>query len=190
MHDDKLCHYHKMDMVVLDGSEGWGLNNTYKNSCQFTFWKEGYIGVSRSTPICNTMISHITDGDVSTTCIWLYTQGDKSKNCFVINTPMKSVNELKQWLSENPTTVVYELAEPWYEEIEPIQEDLILTVFNDSDLTLNTVIPPITTVTYSTNISSVTCMATELEQNQEVQNEQDAMIIDNAVAIATMQLTL
>lgn len=36
---------------------------------------------------------------------------------FKIKLPTQDVNGFKQWLSNNPTTVVYELAEPYYEEI-------------------------------------------------------------------------
>ena len=50
-----------------------------------------------------------------------------------------TVDDFKQWLQKNPTKVVYELAEPYYEKIS--NDNLILDVSSNSTISTETTIP-------------------------------------------------
>ena len=52
-----------------------------------------------------------------------------------------TLNEFKQWLQQNPTTVVYQLATPVYEEVEYSNNRLTLNTYNNSTLFYNSNIP-------------------------------------------------
>ena len=103
----------------------------------------------------------------------------------------QDIETFKKWLQANTLTVVYKLVEPYYEDIEPIQEDkLMLTTFKECNLTINSPIPADINVTYTTDVQSLSEMENQISEAQIIQDEQDTMILENAVAIATMQLIM
>ena len=67
----------------------------------------------------------------------------------------KTLYGFKEWLSENPITIVYELLEPTYEEIPFELQKIILECYKDGTLFFDTNIPPTSTVTYSASIPVV-----------------------------------
>ena len=88
----------------------------------------------------------------------------------------------KQWLSENPTTVVYELANPYYEEIEPTQEDLIITSVKEGDLHIDTIVPISSKVTYNVNVQLLTDFEQSIvEQVQATQTTDLQSILDEEI---------
>ena len=132
--DGKLYHYHKMGKVVLDGSEDWTLSsNTFVNClrCDIRgFVIPNNIDNSELNLICDRLLAVprnsmssgsdiVNDGDfehITHSCINV---DDYYLSINVLKSKLSTtdLNGFKQWLSENPTTVVYELAEPWYEPI-------------------------------------------------------------------------
>ena len=75
----------------------------------------------------------------------------------------QDINGFKQWLSENPTIVVYELTEPYYEDIIPLQSSLTLRTFEECNIQIITALPIKTKITYRTNITSAVVMEQELD---------------------------
>ena len=67
----------------------------------------------------------------------------------------KDVANFENWLSENPTTIVYQLAEPTYEEITPELQKLILKCYDNATLHFNTNIPPKSLISYTANTSNI-----------------------------------
>ena len=123
MKDGKLYHYHKMRMVVLDGSEdeGWFNEEILNGCCRFynvnipqSLYNQN--GLLYSDRFKQGSYNDYNSSNAASECIRYATR----YLAIAINSSKLSttdVNGFKQWLSENPTTVVYELAEPWYEPI-------------------------------------------------------------------------
>lgn len=121
--DGKLYHYHKMGMVVLDGSEDerWFNEEILNGCCRFynvnipqSLYNQN--GLLYSDRFKQGSYNDYNSSNAASECIRYATR----YLAIAINSSKLSttdVNGFKQWLSENPTTVVYELAEPWYEPI-------------------------------------------------------------------------
>jgi hypothetical protein len=143
--DGKLCHYHKMGMVVLDGSENWEIaggdyfrvyttlsnlgKSDFGNNCWNNF-SNNFISAKGTTYLKNSFYIANISGIIPR----LYIYFDESK----LSTT--DVNGFKQWLSENPTTVVYELASPYYEEISSI-EDMRFNIATNSTVEYQSNVP-------------------------------------------------
>ena len=114
--DNKLQHYHKMKTIVVDGSddENWIINKklTAYNSTQFVWSTPLHcININGRATVLTDKIPSVT-GDVNEDNIWVY-----DGNTLVIHKNLNTVDEFKSYLQQNPITVVYELATPYYEEI-------------------------------------------------------------------------
>lgn len=83
----------------------------------------------------------------------------------------------KEWLSNNNLNVVYELAEPTYEEIPFELQKIILEGYENGTLFLDTNIPPTATVTYAGETPIV--KATKLNKTEVLNNTED--INDNII---------
>ena len=167
--DGKLCHYHKMGIVVLDGSEkSWKLDMSSSTDNTLRFYMNN-IGQKdgRAVIICPTfnfkktytLATNDTEGIFgSQNGSSLFIDISKSKLSEV------SVNGFKQWLQANPTTVVYELASPYYEDITNLQSAPTLKTYLECSMEIDTDLPIDTNVTYRTNLSSVYVMERELDE--------------------------
>ena len=148
--DGKLYHYHKMGKVVLDSSEGWdsnyfsngGVSDANTAIVQIVNWTDGEGDNNSINAISDNFLglsaSYLWNNDIEGICLNVYNilqiRISKSK----LSTT--DVNGFKQWLSENPTTVVYELAEPWYEEISSI-EDMRFNIATKSTIKYQSSVP-------------------------------------------------
>ena len=171
--DGKLCHYHKMGKVVLDGSEdeGWAKHNTPGGQSRFSIELDikpidDYSGV-----ICDKITTHRYSGMYYANDITCITSHATVSQLNIKHKDFTYANEFKQWLSENPTTVVYELAEPYYEDITPIQSDIVLETYLESNLDIYTKLPIKTNVSYITNVPSLSTLsmrATEMKESDNI----------------------
>ena len=98
--------------------------------------------------------------------------------------PTPNIDGLKQWLSENPTTVVYQLAEPTYEEIPHELQKIILEGYENGTLFLDTNIPPTVTASYTANVPLVS-KVNEVNDVTET-NTEDIAITQMAVDFLLM----
>ena len=89
----------------------------------------------------------------------------------------------KQWLSENPTTIVYQLAEPVIKEVETDYTRLMLESYENATVYFNSHIFPTSTIRYQADVISTS-------EIMSVSDQQDAKIIDNATQIAMITLTM
>lgn len=125
MKDGKLCHYHKMGKVVLDGSEDWTYRTHTTGMARFDMLFDTIKAGSQDYCISDKFktydVNNSNAQDVEGKILeYIASHSVDGKIIIVIDALKLSTtdaNGFKQWLSENPTTVVYELAEPWYEEI-------------------------------------------------------------------------
>ena len=67
--------------------------------------------------------------------VWVY---NKTTLVFQMDSTINSVEKMKQWLSQNPTTVYYELSTPVVTELPAPR----LRIFKDGHITFNTLVAP------------------------------------------------
>ena len=127
--DNKLQHYHKMKTVVFDGSddEDWvywkdNTDNGNLDSSLISFYLSftNYISSDDKILIIN-------DRFIPSNTVWASNTEKIALNdnkiisfqiaCLRSKLSTQDVTGFKQWLQQNPITVVYELATPYYEEI-------------------------------------------------------------------------
>ena len=184
VHNGKLCHYHKMGMAVFDGSEdeGWVYDSGWKDFR----WNNLSINQASTTgdadyALCDKLVfvNYATYLDtVDGSCILFNSSGCTIKN-YNIN---QNIETFKKWLQDNPLTVVYKLVEPYYEEITPIQEDLIITSVKEGDLHIDTIVPISSKVTYNVNVQLLTDFEQSIvEQVQATQTTDLQSILDEEI---------
>ena len=181
--DGKLCHVHRMGKVVLDGSEdeGWkkdGLTTNYTdNSFIMTtnqsdmlsgtnaFYDIFDMGVTDNLPTKRMNSEIYSNTKLNMNC---YSSGWQQH--FICLKNISSLEVAKQWLSENPITVVYKLSEPYYEDITPLQSSIILKTFLESSMTIDTILPIETKLSYRTNVPSISTLSTRATELAESDN--------------------
>ena len=143
----------RVGKVVFDGSEVWATNGTYPNKatgymCQkYTDAKLSSISlISNILPTIEIVDNNDTMNDKPERFLTRTTGTGKIQ--FISKTPFDSINQLKNWLQQNPITVYYELA-------TPITHEVRLTgfpfVYEDGSVQLNTELPHKTLVDYNVN---------------------------------------
>ena len=181
----KILVERHMAEAVLDGSEDWSKDDfeniekqikTYR--CRINFVNIKF----NSYVFCDKFNSILYDGH-DTEAI----EVGGSPHLFLgINRCKLSTQDVvgfKQWLSENPVTVVYQLAEPIIEEVETDYTRLMLESYENATVYFNSHIFPTSTIRYQANVISTS-------EIMSVSDQQDAMIIDNATQIAMITLTM
>ncbi len=164
--EDGLYHYHKMGKVVLDGSDSNVSSYTIlPNSTNII----NAFGITLSTDnakkgdiynvICDRFSSdreiYYGQSTIENIIAW----ADKSAT-FVVNIaisklPTSDVEGFRQWLQANPITVVYELAEPYYEKItNEYGEPIIMEGYENGTIYIDSTIVPTTTVRYTPKMES------------------------------------
>ena len=107
-------------------------------------------------------------------------------NCYITisHSIAGDLSEFKTYLSNNPITVVYQLAEPTYEEVEYNDTKLFIESFKNSTLFYNSNVPVTSTVHYSYSVPIVDTVA----QTANISDEQDQLIIDLATQVAVLEM--
>jgi hypothetical protein len=73
-------------------------------------------------------------------------------------------------VKSNPITVVYELAEPYYEDITPIQSQWVIESLEECNLDIITSLPIKANMSYITNVPSLTTLSTRVSEVKESDN--------------------
>ena len=189
MYNGKLCHYHKMGKVVLDGSEDeeweWYTANTGEGNTlnqygvQLTnhFHDTTY---SAPTLYCDKFKSSVITNRYNYNIIFTHTRG-----CAVtlpLDSKIQGVSDFRQWLQANPITVVYELLEPYYEDITPIQNEFIITSIGESSFTIDSgAIPTDGEITYSVNVKLLNDLEESINNNTSSTDTDLSTILDDII---------
>ena len=173
--DGKLIR--RIGKIILDGTErNLALNGTSSNHTQFvitnaitTAQKNNHANL-----ICNTKPTLVkNEGNNS---IWIYIG---KTVVFQMQSGM-TVDAFRQWLSQNPTTVYYELETPVITDIIPPS----VRIYKDGHLTFNTLVAPESTHLVQLNKSAQ--INNTLEQVQSLNKKVDALdIIYNSLISST-----
>lgn len=142
--DGKLIR--RVGKVVLNSSENWYSNRVWSSGDyqasyikvtdklmgkeRFNFLCDRFAVTSQKLDSSSSIISECCFGEINNQVIYLTIKKEK------LTSP--DLTGFKQWLSENPTTVYYQLAEPIITEL-PVP---YLRIFKDGHLTFNTLVAP------------------------------------------------
>lgn len=151
-HSDGKYYYHKRSgEVVLNGSEGWVLDKSFDNTCGFYLQN---FGITTNYVICKDF-KYGTQSDF----------GSKDEECVSCNNnaiklrvlssklPAQDVEGFKAWLKDNPTTVVYQLAQ---EEVYECTNIDLMTYSGETNYIINSgAISPKSLLKVHNNISNV-----------------------------------
>jgi hypothetical protein len=164
--DGKLCHYHKMESIVLNGSEEWWLNVDNTPFVGLAASNINCIKNNDNKIYCDTLKP---SGNITTNAgnsgLGIYLVGTYNTPNIRIRLTLNDTKEgVKQWLQVNPTTVVYELEEPYYEDITPIQSSFVISTVSEGDMEIFTDLPIKSNITYLTNIASAVLMEQQLDE--------------------------
>ena len=163
--DGKLMIERNCGEVVFDGSEKWSGNYPFPNRGRYStpFPLGGKLVVCDSFCCSN---GNFGEGVIGS--------DDLTKILLTIN---HSKGSIHAWLKTNPIKVVYQLAEPTYEEIPFELQKIILEGYENGTLFFDTNIPPTVTTTYAGETPIV--KATKLNKTEVLKNTDD--INDNIV---------
>lgn len=98
----------------------------------------------------------------------------------------QDINGFRQWLQQNPTKVVYALAEPTYEEAVYSGIRLSQNIWEKSTLFFDTNIPSTANISYSIS----TPVLDQVAEVSSITDDQDALIIDMATQLAVLNMTI
>lgn len=146
----KWCLIRRTWQVTFDGTEAWfskwgnpaAMISTYPTLDGYPLPKEGKI-------LCNTMPTWDSGYVIENNKVFGVAVGNDwnaNNPKFVIRIPnvdfsMTDIKKVKQWLSENPTTIIYQLANPIVTELD---QNFDFTTFNDKTyITTDTAIKPV-----------------------------------------------
>lgn len=179
VHNGQLGYWKNRERIVLDGSddENWRISGANNDDYTTLFFiKDGISKISNSA---------ISDRfRVITSYMAGNPEGIKGDNLDIniriSNSKATDLVSFKQWLQVNPTTVMYELAEPIFIPILENTPQWILECFNTCTLSIDSNITATSmSATYSGNVVSVVAL-------DKIQYEQDKVAIENAYKLSVL----
>ena len=139
---NNIIHVHRYKEVVLDGSENNlrangedELTNTYR----FILTDINNLKLNQN-PICDKYVSTIYNSKNDYECIMIGGSRDIHFRISKNKLTDFSINAFRQYLQQNPITVVYELATPT-QEIISTNDNLLLDSYTNGHLDVDTVVP-------------------------------------------------
>ena len=163
--DDKVVVERNCGTEVFDGSddEEWreysDVNNRLPNVIGF-FTEVADIEYKSATKniLCDGLPTYVYDEKNTEGC---KLGASPHIHIYVSRAKLQTQDEVgfKQWLQQNPTTIVYQLAEPVYEEVEYNDIKLFIESFKNSTLFYNSNVPVTSKVYYSYSVPIVDTVA-------------------------------
>lgn len=145
---NNVVHVHRYGKVVLDGSsdeiyESQDNSNDSKRY-QFNIPNQFHAGTNYQPDnrmICDKYpIKNFDTSGTSNNFISAWGYADESADTFAIFNSCTTIDELRQYLSNNPTTVIYQLATPQYEVIST-NDTILCDSYVNGHLDVDSVVP-------------------------------------------------
>lgn len=190
--DGWLGHYHDSDTSILNGTETWTFNyggltaETRTETLQFFTSKFDNI-ISYSKPYMSDKLKN--ENVYSNDAVGLQIVAESQTNRLRIGHTSKTTSKFKQWLSENPVTIMYGLIESYFEPLVEV-DSLLLECFNGSCIEVTSTVPvQSVSATYSSNIPSIYGVeATGIDNTQQIEITQEVIDYLLVGSLATMAL--
>ena len=159
--DGKVVVQRNCGSAIFDGSddEGWSLDfsqdlsktRRFNTTVSLTnMISKRNTSISDTFPSLNNIFDMSYDGE----CVSNY--DNKCIYLRIYRSKANDVDSLKQWLQQNPLKVVYQLAEPTYEEVDCDLSKLVLENYSNSSLIFESNIPVSANIKYSGEVPVVT----------------------------------
>lgn len=188
VYDGQLGYWKNRERIILDYRWNWKIETNGSGMKKFIF---------RGSPLKNKgNYKEICDNFSTGKSYWPYNETGmyvgETNNVIISFSdthPMYnySIDELKAWLQANPTTVIYELAEPIFVPVLENTPQWILDSYNDCTIHIDSNIPSTSiSVNYTGNVPSLPAMEKNLNNvndEQDMQNE-----IDNTTMLAVADI--
>lgn len=175
VYEGQLGYWKNSEKVVFDGSEDWNLES-YEYVIKGLGHKPSGMCICDKIPILETSYNKAPQNTFAIKVGNLYSLVVRNDICI-------NVEGFKQWLQANPTTVVYELAEPYFEPLTPQLPRWVLDIFDNSTVSIDTIIPTESKFTYTSYIPSISAI-------QETNKNQDELINVSLCATDEMYMML
>ncbi len=134
---NNIIHNHRYKKVILDGSddENWSGNGDIEKT-YYKYIHNNFTNAKANalTSICDKLPT-ISKNELKTGII-----DNTSTGKIQIGCNMSTLTDFKQWLQQNPITVVYELATPT-QEIISTNDNLLLDSYTNGHLDVDSVVP-------------------------------------------------
>ena len=82
----------------------------------------------------------------------------------------QDANGFNQYLQNNPITLVHELAEPYYEDITPLQSQWVIETLEEGNMEILTNLPTKVNMSYITNVPSLSTLSSRVSEVKESDN--------------------
>ena len=172
--DGNLCHVHRWDSMILDGNSNW---EYFYNPTEFPIvyahikLKKMYADNSKQCVFCENILSekgNRYDYNKEMIYTWKWEDGRYEDSIYlqIYNKRLSTedFDGFKQYLSQNPLTIIYILKEPTYEDITPLQSEIVLKTFEECNMNIVTNLPIKTNVSYRTNVPSITVLTAQVDE--------------------------
>ena len=177
--DGKLCHVHRYNSMVLDGSENWNVINV-NNYGYIPYYCLPNVPKANAKKVNSDRLKHYFGS--STTANEKCISGASGNGDYIFIFLEDDINII-EYLSSNPLTIIYEIADFIYENITPLQSEIVLKTFEECNMNIVTNLPIKTNVSYRTNVPSISTLSNRVaevsESDSVIQNLID--IIDDEV---------
>ncbi|MBP3906672.1 MAG: hypothetical protein J6D12_06075 [Peptostreptococcaceae bacterium] len=186
--DNRLIVKRNCGEIIFNGSEDWHVNHKMTNN--MAFWTKSIPNVSNiKIPISDKfkqLSHHLIDEQGTFT---------GTEGTLYLTHSSSSIEELKVWLQSNLTTMVFPLAEPYYEEVlNEYGEPILLEGYDNGTLYIDSTIIPTTSVRYTPNMKSINTLKEVSDNNIMLTTdindtiipymmEVDMMIMEKEIAI-------
>ena len=188
--EDKVVVERNCGSVTFDGSGDESITDIGAVKNETTEFRCGRLDKQHKTinMICDKFINNSGLWGATTEGFFGFENSKYSIDFRIFNNKLSSVDAdgFRKYLQANPTTVVYQLATPTYEEVEYFDMKLFVEIFKDTTIIYNSNIPVTSTInyTYSTPLTDA------VNTVSDISDQQDSMIIDMAAQVATMEMML
>ena len=174
-YNGKLCHYHKMGKVVLDGDENYAIyGNVGENYCKFRVITN--ITNIKESPLLSDKFIYDTKA-ISANSYYdgSYMTYLKTYNSFYFSIESNlidnySVEGFVKYFKENPATIIYELEQSYYEDITPLQSQWVIETLEEGNMEILTNLPTKVNMSYITNVPSLSTLSSRVSEVKESDN--------------------
>ena len=200
-----LGYWKYMNKIVLDGSENWNTAwSGFDNDIIKTFHLEIEDKAQSGNSFCDKFRLATIVGSPTTEFYTTMDGGRKEFAIGIMRTKLttQNVEGFKTWLSNNPVTVVYELAEPLFIPLtNEYGEPILLEGYENGTIYIDSTIVPTTTVRYTPKMESFKTLKEVNNNNIMLTNDVndniipymmdvDLMIMEKEMALMSHQYKL
>lgn len=158
--DGNLCHVHRYNNMVLDGSENWNVISV-NNYGYIPYYYLPNVPKANAKKVNSDRLKHYFGSStaVNEKCI----SGVSGNGDYIFIFLEDDINII-EYLSSNPLTIIYEIADFTYENITPLQSEIVLKTFEECNMNIVTNLPIKTNVSYRTNVPSITVLTAQVDE--------------------------